>query len=237
MSFHAREKGYLRKAKTKGPHVRASFLSLRRRGLGVAEEGRRLNLSAVYPASRQRQSGLGERFLSSNMQSFSRESGKGSTSTERLSSSVATSSLDIQYPRDLFTIPPTIVDDLVTESSRLQAETIAECLPYLKRARIASSGDDDNDDDQDDSSSAVSSSTSDVPSYAPWIKTNSGNKDGHFRNLPRLNCDAHISFLRDKLGSYPWYYAAMDASRPWVFYWALNGLVLLGVDVGEYVDR
>jgi protein farnesyltransferase subunit beta len=38
------------------------------------------------------------------------------------------------------------------------------------------------------------------------------------------------------LGNLPAAYKVADASRPWIFYWCLNGLVLLGADVSKYRD-
>ncbi|CAJ2505292.1 Uu.00g126860.m01.CDS01 [Anthostomella pinea] len=61
--------------------------------------------------------------------------------------------------------------------------------------------------------------------------------DGIPRNeygVPHLNRERHIRFLRKSLGTLPAPYVAADASRPWIFYWCLNGMVLLGADVSSY---
>ena len=56
--------------------------------------------------------------------------------------------------------------------------------------------------------------------------------------LPPLNRAAHIDFLESGLdGPLPSYMVMLDASRPWIVYWCLNGLALLGVDVAQYRDR
>lgn len=55
--------------------------------------------------------------------------------------------------------------------------------------------------------------------------------------LPHLLKDKHAAFLRTILGRYPPPFQVMDASRPWLLYWALNGLRTLGVDVSEYKQR
>lgn len=55
--------------------------------------------------------------------------------------------------------------------------------------------------------------------------------------IPHLLKDKHAAFLRTILGQYPAPFQVMDASRPWLLYWALNGLRTLGVDVGEYRQR
>lgn len=55
--------------------------------------------------------------------------------------------------------------------------------------------------------------------------------------LPHLRREAHITFLKNTLGPLPEQYEVGDASRPWFFYWALNGLSLLGEDVWPYRER
>ncbi|KAI5866219.1 terpenoid cyclases/Protein prenyltransferase [Durotheca rogersii] len=52
--------------------------------------------------------------------------------------------------------------------------------------------------------------------------------------VPRLDRQRHIKFLRKNLGTLPGRYVAFDASRPWILYWCLNGLSLLGDDVSRY---
>ena len=54
--------------------------------------------------------------------------------------------------------------------------------------------------------------------------------------VPHLDRRSHIRFLRKNLGNLPAPFMAADASRPWILYWCLNGLSLLGVDVTEYRD-
>ncbi len=52
--------------------------------------------------------------------------------------------------------------------------------------------------------------------------------------VARLDRQKHIRFLRLWLAKLPRNFVTMDASRPWVFYWCLNGLSLLGADVSMY---
>lgn len=56
--------------------------------------------------------------------------------------------------------------------------------------------------------------------------------------LPRLKRQEHIEFLEgafeEKL---PDYMTVLDASRPWIVYWCITGLSLLGVDVSVYRER
>ncbi|KAI1078033.1 prenyltransferase and squalene oxidase [Whalleya microplaca] len=54
--------------------------------------------------------------------------------------------------------------------------------------------------------------------------------------VPHLDRQRHIRFLRKNLEKLPAPFLAADASRPWIFYWCLNGLSLLGADVSCYRD-
>jgi protein farnesyltransferase subunit beta len=99
----------------------------------------------------------------------------------------------------LFSSYPPIKDELETDTSEAQDETVETCLPFLV-----------------------------------------GNPLNHELNsygIPKLQRSLHIAFLRNMLGKYPGKFMAMDASRPWIFYWAIAGLAMLGVDVSEYRER
>ena len=130
---------------------------------------------------------------------------------------------DVELP--VLSSQPIIIDALETETSRLQEDTIAECLPLLKRKISRSTVEKGKNDGTVDDASASNDTN--------------GTKTAKTKcpRLPRLNREAHIKFLRGRLGKYPSYFAAMDASRPWVFYWVLNGLRLMGEEVGEYAER
>ncbi|KAI1177983.1 terpenoid cyclases/Protein prenyltransferase [Nemania sp. FL0916] len=52
--------------------------------------------------------------------------------------------------------------------------------------------------------------------------------------VPSLDRERHIRFLEKQLGNLPSPYKSLDASRPWMFYWCLNGLALLGADVSKH---
>ncbi|OAA70269.1 Terpenoid cylases/protein prenyltransferase alpha-alpha toroid [Cordyceps fumosorosea ARSEF 2679] len=101
----------------------------------------------------------------------------------------------------LFTSLPPIVDALETESSRLQRETIDECLPFLR-----------GDDDSEGVLHAGSSSSK-----------RRNNRHG----VPRLDRQRHVKFLHKQLGRLPPQMTAADPSRPWFFYWSLAALTLL----------
>ncbi|KAF3393102.1 Protein farnesyltransferase subunit beta [Talaromyces pinophilus] len=68
-------------------------------------------------------------------------------------------------------------------------------------------------------------------------------RDGTLRSnlnefgLSHLMKDKHIEYLYDSLEDYPEGFVAMDSSRPWMSYWALAGLTLLGEDVSKYRER
>lgn len=97
-----------------------------------------------------------------------------------------------------FLHPPIIQDSLETQSSKLEFETIQECLPGLT-------------------------------SVHPALANSYG--------LPKLLREDHVDFLEEALKTYPPPFVAMDASRPWILYWSLAGLTLLGEDVFKYRNR
>ncbi|EXJ60109.1 protein farnesyltransferase subunit beta [Cladophialophora yegresii CBS 114405] len=55
--------------------------------------------------------------------------------------------------------------------------------------------------------------------------------------LPNLEKEKHIGFLHDNLGEFPAPFVGLDASRPWMVYWALLGLYLLGEDISVFRSR
>lgn len=46
----------------------------------------------------------------------------------------------------------------------------------------------------------------------------------------------HIEFLRQTIGKLPGAFAALDASRPWMIYWSVNALCILGQDISDLKD-
>lgn len=101
---------------------------------------------------------------------------------------------------DVFTAWPPIRDELSTETSELQDETIRECLSLL-----------------DGSTDPLS--------------------DHMKHGVPGLARDNHVYFLHGSLETMPAGFVGFDASRPWIIYWALTALRLLGEDVEEYRER
>ncbi len=55
--------------------------------------------------------------------------------------------------------------------------------------------------------------------------------------IPELKREEHISFLHDNLDEFPAPYVGLDASRPWMVYWALLGLYLMGEDISPFRSR
>jgi protein farnesyltransferase subunit beta len=55
--------------------------------------------------------------------------------------------------------------------------------------------------------------------------------------VPKLDRKRHIQFLCKSLKRLPAPYVAADASRPWMFYWALAGLATMGENISEYRQR
>ena len=55
--------------------------------------------------------------------------------------------------------------------------------------------------------------------------------------VPRLERQKHAAYLHKALGNLPPGFVMADASRPWMLYWALLGLHLLGHDVSTYRER
>ncbi|EIT80880.1 beta subunit of farnesyltransferase [Aspergillus oryzae 100-8] len=73
----------------------------------------------------------------------------------------------------------------------------------------------------------------------PFLKGIHSSQKGPFNQfgVPALNRDDHIAYLYDSLEDYPGSFVALDASRPWMVYWALAGLALLGEDISQFRER
>lgn len=65
------------------------------------------------------------------------------------------------------------------------------------------------------------------PTLQAQIDTESDCKQYLKAPIPRLNVKKHISFLLRGLEPLSEGYVSLDAARPWLFYWCLNGLALL----------
>lgn len=113
----------------------------------------------------------------------------------------------VRDPDTLPYIP--IRDALETETSEAQDETFDLCLPLL--------------------SVSVEGAELELAGQAEGTV--------YARELPRLERQRHVAFLEGALGTLPSAFVAVDASRPWLFYWTLTGLQLLGQDVSSYRAR
>lgn len=78
-----------------------------------------------------------------------------------------------------------------------------------------------------------------VDKCLPFLQGVHTTQRGPFNALgvPVLQRDEHVAYLYDSLEDYPADFVAMDASRPWMVYWALAGLSLLGEDVTRFRQR
>lgn len=61
--------------------------------------------------------------------------------------------------------------------------------------------------------------------------------DFNSHGLPRLEREKHVKYLHSCLKELPAGFVIHDASRPWILYWVLAGLCLLGEDVQQYRTR
>lgn len=73
----------------------------------------------------------------------------------------------------------------------------------------------------------------------PFLKGISDVQKGPFNahGVPALQRDDHVEYLFDSLEDYPEGFVSMDSSRPWMLYWGLAGLTLLGEDVSRVQQR
>lgn len=55
--------------------------------------------------------------------------------------------------------------------------------------------------------------------------------------LPLLKREEHGMFCQHMLGALPAFMASLDASRPWLLYWSLNAMAILGAPVWQVAER
>lgn len=67
--------------------------------------------------------------------------------------------------------------------------------------------------------------------------TGEGHECRNAHGVPPLYRDRHAKFLHKQLGKLPSMFKSADPSRPWIFYWCLAGLSLLGHDIESYRSR
>ncbi|KAL4803680.1 terpenoid cyclases/protein prenyltransferase alpha-alpha toroid [Aspergillus unguis] len=78
-----------------------------------------------------------------------------------------------------------------------------------------------------------------VKKCLPFLGGYHGSQKGplNHHGVHALMRDEHIGYLYDSLEDYPGGFVAMDASRPWMIYWALAALSLVGEDVTRHRER
>ncbi|KAK3076432.1 hypothetical protein LTS18_013020, partial [Coniosporium uncinatum] len=82
-------------------------------------------------------------------------------------------------------------------------------------------------------SSELQQQTEDV--CLPLLRNPSG-LPANTHGIPSLLRDAHSTFLKSWLEELPSGFVSMDAARPWIVYWCLSGLGMLGHDLSVYRD-
>lgn len=71
----------------------------------------------------------------------------------------------------------------------------------------------------------------------PYLAGNISGVEYNAHGVPHLDRRRHVDFLHKSLKRLPAGYVAMDASRPWMFYWVLSGLAAMGEDPSQYRER
>lgn len=69
----------------------------------------------------------------------------------------------------------------------------------------------------------------------PYLKGKYDDLSPH--SIPHLQRRKHIRFLHQTLATLPEWFVALDASRPWIIYWATAGLSMLGETLSEDYRR
>ncbi len=65
--------------------------------------------------------------------------------------------------------------------------------------------------------------------------TSGSSVDLDSQGIPRINRENHVNFLNNAIQNAK--YIPYDALRPWVIYWSLTGLSVLGADLAKWRDR
>ncbi|KAJ5584249.1 uncharacterized protein N7459_004049 [Penicillium hispanicum] len=73
----------------------------------------------------------------------------------------------------------------------------------------------------------------------PFLQGVQASQKGPFNacGVPALQRDDHLFYLYDALEDYPPSFVILDSSRPWMAYWGLAGLSLMGEDPTQFRDR
>jgi protein farnesyltransferase subunit beta len=68
----------------------------------------------------------------------------------------------------------------------------------------------------------------------PFLEGNPNDFPLNAFGIPSLQRRKHDYFLGGQLEDWPGRAAALDAARPWIIYWSLQGLTALGSDITSY---
>ncbi|KAJ5923488.1 hypothetical protein N7454_008733 [Penicillium verhagenii] len=73
----------------------------------------------------------------------------------------------------------------------------------------------------------------------PFLKGIQSSQSGPFNacGVPALQRDSHVTFAYDSLEDYPGGFMSLDSSRPWMAYWGLASLYLMGEDPTRFRER
>jgi protein farnesyltransferase subunit beta len=71
----------------------------------------------------------------------------------------------------------------------------------------------------------------------PYLEGNPNEFPLNSFGLPQLQRVKHASALRQCIKDYSGIFVMLDSSRPWLVYWALQGISALGYDVSNYRER
>jgi protein farnesyltransferase subunit beta len=71
----------------------------------------------------------------------------------------------------------------------------------------------------------------------PFLEGNPNDFPLNSYGLPHLQLLKHLRYMKNSLGKFPAQFSALDAARPWLVYWNLQGLTALGYDISEYQQR
>ena len=132
-----------------------------------------------------------------------------------------------KHPRATDHLPPAKASTMVGAGAALYAIPLAfSTPPPIKDSLVTatSSAQDENIQETLPLITAIAGSTKHPIEYNEY-------------GVPRLDRLRHIDFLKNALEDFPASFVSLDASRPWMVYWGLMGLYLLGEDVTQYRTR
>jgi hypothetical protein len=147
----------------------------------------------------------------------------------------------------LHAMPPLLVDPLVTTSSVAQSGAERDILHLLRLEQQPPPPPPAAVEEVGPGPGALTGGSAESRSHSHGHGHGAARADGleYFepedigeRGVPRLNRPRHTRFVRAALTArFPHAFVGLDASRPWLLYWGLTALSVLGVDVTEHRGR